>query len=304
MPPTPIFLPDTAYQALVLLEAAPGYTFGQAVLHELATEGFPTPDAEVSETELLGPILALTLRFPPTAGLQLPDIPNLPGLPGLPGLPEMPGFPSLPSFNLPSFSMPGMPNLDTGAFGGGGGVPNPNEMTAFTIAAAESMRLVVNIDERDILALQVGQRAEISLDAIEGEFFPGEISRINTAGVTAGGGARYAVEIHIPRTPEMLSGMSASAVITTREVSDILLIPLEAVQEDGLRVYVYTALDGTALTEPIDVGTGLSDGLYVEILYGLREGDTVYYIIPETFRWPHFGIGPGFGGGGGGGGGR
>ena len=289
-PLTPIFLPDTVYHAAVLLEAAPGHVFGSAVLRELETEGFPTPDASVLEVELLGPILIVTLRFPPTAELQLP---NLPGLPG---------FPSLPSFNLPSFSLPSMPGMNPGAFvGAGGSGQNPNEITAFTIAAADAMQLVVSIDERDILALEVGQGAKISLDAIEGESFPGEISRINAAGTTAGGGARYAVEISIPRTPEMLPGMSASAVITTQEVSDILLIPLEAIQEEGFRIYVYTALVGGVPGEPVEVWTGLSDGLYVEILSGLTEGDMVYYILRDTFRWPHFGIGPGFGGGGGGG---
>ena len=201
---------------------------------------------------------------------------------------------SLPDFDfsMPAFNIPG---LDMG-----GAAQNQHEMTAFTIAPAETMQLVVTIDERDILDLRVGQRAEVSLDAIEGTAFPGEISRINTTGTTGGGGARYAVEVTIPRTAQMLPGMSASAVITTAEVFDILLIPIEAIQEDGQRVFVYTALVSGEPANPVDVRTGLSDGLYVEILEGLSAGDVVYYIVLDAFRWPHWGVGPGWGPGGGG----
>jgi len=174
-----------------------------------------------------------------------------------------------------------------------------NQITAFAITAADTMQLVVTVDERDILALQVGQRAEVSLDAIPGERFMGEISRINTTGTTVGGGARYTVEITVPRTVGMLPGMSASAVIVTDEVFDILLIPSEAIQEDGFHIYVYTALVGGELADPVTVQTGLSDGVYVEIVSGLSSGDTVYFIIAETFAFP--GFGPRFGPGGGGG---
>ncbi|MCL2569168.1 MAG: hypothetical protein FWE12_07040 [Oscillospiraceae bacterium] len=207
---------------------------------------------------------------------------------------EFPDFDfSFPDFD---FNLGGFPGLD-------GGSQSQHEMTAFTIAPAEYMQLIVNIDERDILALAVGQRAEVSLDAIEGVHFPGAISRINTTGTTAGGGARYAVEILIPRTAQMLPGMSASAIITTDEAFDILLIPVEALQEEGLNVFVYTELVGGEPANPVSVRTGLSDGLYVEIIEGLRAGDTVYYVVQQAFRWPTWGMAPppGFGGGGGGG---
>ena len=299
IPATPVFLPDTAYTAAVILTPGPGYIFGQTALDEVRGGGFPTPGATVVGAEIMGGTLAITVSFPPTAG----------GGGGPPALPEIPDFNmpdfNMPSFNMPnvqvpSFSMPAIPNVDVGTFPElDSGGSNPNEITAFTIAAADTMQLVVVIDERDILSLEVGQRAEISLDAIEGEQFGGEIARINTAGNTAGGGVRYEVEISLPRTPQMLPGMSASAVITTDEVFDILLIPTDALQEDGGRVYVYTALDGDTPSAPVEVQTGLSDGVYVEIVQGLDPGDTVYYIVPETFRWPHWGIGGGRGGGGG-----
>ncbi|MCL2562455.1 MAG: HlyD family efflux transporter periplasmic adaptor subunit [Oscillospiraceae bacterium] len=291
IPSSAIFTPGTTYTALIILTPGTGYTFGPAALDDVRAGNFPTPGATVVGAELMFNALAVTVTFPPTAGG---------GGGGFPGLPDLPDF-NMPSFNMPSFNMP---NIDASAFAGmDGGAASPNEITAFTIAAADTMQLVVVIDERDILSLEVGQRAEVSLDAIEGELFGGEISRINTSGTAAGGGARYEVEITIPRTPQMLPGMSASAVITTDEVFDILLIPVEAVQEEGGRIYVYTALIGNEPTDPVDVQTGISDGLYVEILHGLNPGDTVYYIVIETFRWPHWGMGPGWGGGGGGGGG-
>jgi HlyD family secretion protein len=191
--------------------------------------------------------------------------------------------------------------MDIGAFSGMDNAgQNANEIIAFVIAPADTMQLIVNIDERDILAVEVGQQAEISLDAIEGEHFIGKISRINTTGTAVGGGARYAVEITVPRKSGMLPGMSASATTVTDEVSDILLIPSDAIQENGIQIYVFTSVVDGEPAAPISIQTGLSDGVYVEILEGLNLGDIVYYIIEESFNWQGFGMpfGPGGGAGG------
>jgi len=340
LPPTPFFFPEVEYQAILFLFALPGYTFDQnvlagglpnisgvtAVTETMRLGNMLVVAVEFEETDPLPDDFGW-----PDISINLPDINiNLPGI-TLPdfdfNLPDFDfnfpdfdfNFPDF-DFNMPDFEWPdfdfdfnlpdfdfslpdfdfSMPSFNIPGLDGGGAAQNQNEMIAFTIAPAETMQLVVNIDERDILALEVGQRAEVSLDAMEGEVFPGFISRINTAGTTVGGGARYAVEISIPRRAQMLPGMSASAVIITDEIFDILLVPIEAIQEDGQRIYVYTALVGGEPAEPVDVQTGLSDGLYVEIVAGLSAGDMVYYIVLDTFRWPHWGVGPGWGPGGGG----
>ena len=287
LPATEVFMPATVYQANIILTANDGHTFGHTAVTGLAAEGFPTPGATVLMAEIMGNQMAVAVSFQPTQ--DLPSLPNLPDLPDF-------AMPGMPNFNFPSMAMP---NMDASAFAGMDSGQNTSERAAFTIARADAMRLTIMVDERDILSLSLGQRAEVNLDAVPSERFQGEITRINTAGNTSGGGARYVVEVTLPRTEQMLPGMSASAVITTAEAADILLIPAEALQEQGLRVFVYTGQSGGRPTDPVDVQTGLSDGMYVEITQGLVPGDVVYYVVTNTPRWPQFGIGPGMGPGGG-----
>ena len=162
--------------------------------------------------------------------------------------------------------------------------PSAHQTRAFTIAASDYMHLSVSVDERDILSLAVGQHADILLDALPGASFAGEIRRINVSGQTGGGGARYIVELILPRTDEMLPGMSAAAVIVTSESTETLILPVSAVQETDGRVYVYT---NEARTNTIEITTGVSDGLLVEITDGLSEGAEVFFLVS-----PRFGFGP------------
>ncbi|MCL2828162.1 MAG: HlyD family efflux transporter periplasmic adaptor subunit [Oscillospiraceae bacterium] len=259
----------------------------------------PTPTPTPPPTPTPTPVPTPGQTPEPTPGQTPEPTPLPPGLeiPGGPGMPHVPGMPNMPGFSMPSFggSMPGfaMPDMDMDAPGFPGmDAATANQFTAFSISRAYTMRLTVSVDERDILSLSTGQQAEVTLDAVLGETFEGEISRINTAGVATGGGARYTVEISLPRTDQMLPGMSASAVITTDRAYDILLIPAEALQEEGPRVFVYTGQEGNVPTDPVDVQTGLSDGVYVEIIAGLTAGDTVYYTVLNAPRWPNFGMVP------------
>ena len=72
--------------------------------------------------------------------------------------------------------------------------------------------------------------------------------------------------------------MNASATITIEKREDVVTIPVNALQERGNHVFVYTETDNEGnLSGEQEVTTGLSDADTVEIVEGLSEGDTVYY---------------------------
>jgi multidrug efflux pump subunit AcrA (membrane-fusion protein) len=151
-------------------------------------------------------------------------------------------------------------------------------VTAFTICQSENMKLTVNIDELDILSIQEGQKVTVTLDALEGEEFEGEITKINYTASNNGGVTKYTAEVTIPKTDSMLAGMNASATIITESVEDVLTIPADALQEHGNSTYVYTEEDSDGnLSGEVEVETGLSDGNTVEIISGLEEDETIYY---------------------------
>lgn len=152
---------------------------------------------------------------------------------------------------------------------------------AVTLISGDDMVVDVSIDEEDINSVKVGQTATVTLDAISGQSFEGEITSVsNAASNSESGSVKYTAEVTIDKTSEMLDGMTATAVINVEEAEDAIVIPSAAIQESQGSVYVYTTKekDGT-LSGKTEVTTGLSNGSSVQITDGLKEGDKVYYTI-------------------------
>lgn len=174
------------------------------------------------------------------------------------------------------------------------------DVTAFTISSDENVILSVNVDELDINSIALGQEAEVTFDAIEDASFVGQITSIGNSASASGGVAKYAVSVTVPKDEQMKVGMNASAVITIESKEDVITIPMNALQERGESVFVYTSKDEEGnLSGEVEVTTGLSDGSTVEITEGLSEGDTVYYQKTGSSDTSSQGM-PDFGGMGGG----
>ncbi len=156
---------------------------------------------------------------------------------------------------------------------------------AFTISRDEKMCVSVSVDEQDILNLSVGQTAEVTLDAVDGETFEGTVTSVNTVSSEAANGVtKYTAEVSLDKTDQMLAGMNASVVVTVSSAENCLIVPEAALQEDGNKTTVYTTYDASTGTYggETEVTTGVSDGTSVEIVSGLSEGDTVYYNYTES----------------------
>ena len=137
----------------------------------------------------------------------------------------------------------------------------------------------MTVDELDILSVRPGAEALVTLDALPGQSFSGVITAVNTTASNEGGHSKYSAVVELVRTPSMLSGMNASVRLTVESRDGVLLLPSEALTELDGKSAVYTAYDAKTetLAAPVTVETGLSDGLQVQILSGLSEGDTVWY---------------------------
>lgn len=152
------------------------------------------------------------------------------------------------------------------------------DVALFTISPDDTMTLEVSVDELDINSVAIGQEAVVTFDAIEDEEFTGEVTEIGNTASVNGGVAKYTVSISVPKDEEMKQGMNASATITIENRENVITIPVNALQEKGDKVFVYTEKDEDGnLSGETEVTTGLSDGTTVEITEGLSEGDTVYY---------------------------
>lgn len=171
----------------------------------------------------------------------------------------------------------------TGSSASSGDEYSPYETAAFSIVNDKEAVVSIQVDELDILSVEEGQTAAITMDAVEGQEFEGTITKVSATASGDSSSAKYPVEITLEKTDDMLYGMSASATIQVDEAENAVLIPVNALQEEGNSTFVYTENDGDGnLSGKVEVTTGLSNGSQVEIKSGLEEGDTVYYLRTGT----------------------
>lgn len=156
--------------------------------------------------------------------------------------------------------------------------------TLLTVIPHHSAKLYISIDEHDIAKVTTGMKATVKVEALKGATFDAEVTNIALSGSNSGGSSKFAVELTLPMREDMLPGMSASAVLPLEEKTDVLLVPAEALYQQGAKTLVFTALDEKTgePSNPVEVQTGISDGKHVEILAGLSEGQKVYYSYYDT----------------------
>lgn len=148
-----------------------------------------------------------------------------------------------------------------------------------TIAPNKQVSVSVSVDETDILSLELGQTAEITVSSIGEDVYPGKVTEISKIGVSASGVTQYTAVVSLDKAEQMLSGMTASVDIQIQGVDDVVLIPADALRQTRNTSYVFTSYD-EELKEyggMVEVVTGASNSSYVEIVSGLKPGDTVYY---------------------------
>ena len=177
------------------------------------------------------------------------------------------------------------------------------------------LEMMLDVDELDILDIQVGQKAEITADAISDRTFEGVVTSISSAGTTSGGTTTYPVTIRIDDTGSLMPGMNATAVIDIASAEDALSVPNAAIVR-GNYVLVTESSPSAANADPsmkapdgyvyVKVTTGVSDDDYIAVTSGLEEGDTIAYDASTASQsssengFPGGGM-PGGGGPGGGG---
>ena len=150
----------------------------------------------------------------------------------------------------------------------------------FTLSPDQTMSLQLSVDETQILSLSPGQKASVTVDAVDGQTFQGSVTQIDKVGTSTSGVTSYTAQISVDKQSTMLSGMSASAVISIDSVENALLIPSDALQKTASTYYVYTSYDEATQTlgGMVEVTVGVTNSQYAEISSGLSEGDTVYYM--------------------------
>ncbi len=195
------------------------------------------------------------------------------------------------------------------------GIQNSPGSTLMTVADTSLITAEVKVDESDVVNVQLGQPAEITIDAMPKQKFRGVVSEIggnavlrstgvSTAQTTSSGqeAKDFKVVIALQDSPPNLHpGLSATARITTAKRSSVLAIPIQAltirtrgelVPEDKNKKGSVEAAAPAAGGNPkeelqgvfvlrgkdavfVPVGTGISGTTDIEVTNGLKEGDEI-----------------------------
>lgn len=176
------------------------------------------------------------------------------------------------------------------------------EVELLTVSPDQQMSVTINVDESNILSLELGQTAQITISSIGNDTFSGTVTEINKTASSASGVTRYSALVTLDKTPDMLQGMSARVVVRISGVDDAVIIPVEALHQTSSTSYVYTSFDEETqeFGGMVNVEVGITNSSYAEILSGLKEGDTVYYTETENSFFSSMGFPGGFPGGSGG----
>ncbi len=132
----------------------------------------------------------------------------------------------------------------------------------------------LSLNEVDVAKVKVGQKAQITFDAIDGLVVDGEVSDIDAIGTVNQGVVEYGAKISFDNTDGRIKpGMSASVDIVTEQKDAVLLVPNSAITERGNNSFVKVMKDGQASDVKVEVGS--SNEVSTEITSGLNEGDLV-----------------------------
>ena len=155
-----------------------------------------------------------------------------------------------------------------------------------TIADMRDLIFKGTVDEIDVGKIGVGTVARLKIGALPDAVVTGRVSRIAPQATEKEGARLFETEIELDAAPGIVlrAGYSANADLIIREKKDVVTIPERLVQfeENGKKAFVeIPAKNAKAPPERIEVQTGLSDGLNIEILSGLKEGDKVVQRPPK-----------------------
>ena len=154
----------------------------------------------------------------------------------------------------------------------------------FTIESNDQIKIDVEIDELDIAGISVGQEAQVEFDALPEKTFTATVVKVNPIGVAVNNVTNFTITLQIDSAPEILLGMSADVEIISQRADDVLIIPQEAIQIiDGEKYVVFGEdIDEELLSTPAThkIVTGITDGVVIEVVSGLSEGDRV--AVPQA----------------------
>jgi len=147
--------------------------------------------------------------------------------------------------------------------------------TLITLYNSDEVSMTVSVDEEDMADIAVGTQANISFTAYPGTIFQAEVTEISDAETDSSGNVTYEVTATLlGDVSRLFQGMTGEITFITKESKQVLYVSNRAIIRNGVKSYVKIK-DSNGNIQKKEVTTGFSDGINVEIIEGLSQGDIV-----------------------------
>ncbi len=203
------------------------------------------------------------------------------------------------------------------------GIQNTEGSTLMTIADMSVVTAEVKVDETDIVNIQLGQPADVTVDALPNEVFKGHVTLVgdqallrstgvatsqSTTGTEEAKDFKVVVTLDNP-SDELRPGLSCTAKITTAHKTNVLALPIQAltmhdpasdVARPGGSVQAASApvksnpVQGVFVVQKdshgrlrarfVPVSTGITGATDIEVLSGLAAGQEIVTGPYKTLR--------------------
>jgi membrane fusion protein (multidrug efflux system) len=140
------------------------------------------------------------------------------------------------------------------------------------LADVDPVKVDFRVQELALSALRRGQPIRVTVDALPGKAFEGEIDAIDPIVDVAGRAIRLRARIPNPRG-ELSPGLFARVQIVVERRENAMLVPESAVFAEGAKRFVYRVIDGRAVLTGVQLGQRRPG--QVEISKGLGRDDVV-----------------------------
>ncbi len=151
-----------------------------------------------------------------------------------------------------------------------------------TLAYMEDLIFKGNVDEIDVGKLQVGMEVKLEIGALPNDTVYGVLTRVSPQAHREEGATLFEVEVEITEAGAgfLRAGYSANADVMITRKSGILLAPerLITIEDSAASCEV---VDSAGVIATRDVTVGLSDGINIEIVEGLEEGELLVERPPK-----------------------
>jgi len=140
------------------------------------------------------------------------------------------------------------------------------------LSQEDLFRLTIPVPESYVRYIKVGDPVDVRVPALNRDF-PGKVVRFSSD-VSAATRTMH-TEVDVPNPQGILiPGVYAEATLTLDRIGDALVVPLQAVNQEGDRANVMVVDQANKIQER-QIALGIQTDSYAEVLTGVREGEQV-----------------------------